>query len=110
MSCVTGKWLRDAALVPSQTSSRRRCCCARAQSVTFESDFRFEIVDWVVLYNRHADFERKGDVIGQVTPNSRIERKEQTPGLAGQRIAKVHADIGAGISETNHFSGRAMFK
>lgn len=53
-----------------------------------------KIVDRIVLDHRHAHFERQRDGLGHITPDHEIDRQEQAPRLAGDRIAVVDANFG----------------
>jgi hypothetical protein len=48
---------------------------------------RFEIIDGIILDDKHADLKRYREILGQAPPNAEIEQQEQPSGLTGDRIA-----------------------
>jgi hypothetical protein len=58
--------------------------------------FNFEVVDWVVLDNWHAAFERCDPTIFQHSTHHCIEREKQAPSLSRDRIPKFTRISGFG--------------
>ena len=71
-----------------------------------DASFDFVIIDWVVLDNWYAAFERCDPTIFEHSTHHRIERKEQAPGLPRDRIAKIHANVGIRIEREELANGK----
>ena len=86
------------------------CAHVRTQSsvlpVHVKPGLGLEIVHRVVLENGNANLERKRDCIGELLSETNVEGNEPSTGLSGDRIAKIHANVGTGI-EGNETSGQA---
>ena len=61
-----------------------------------DARFDFEIVDRVVLDNRHAAFEGCDPTIFKHSTHHRIERKKQAPSLPRHGIAEIQRISGLG--------------
>jgi len=62
-----------------------------------DAPFNFEIVDWVVLDDRHAAFERCDPTTFKHSTHHRIEREKQAPSLPRHGVTKIHANVRIGI-------------
>ena len=71
-----------------------------------DASFDFVIIDWVVLDNWYAAFERCDPTIFQHSAHQRIEREKQAPSLPRDRIAKIHANVGIWIERKEPAIGK----
>jgi hypothetical protein len=60
-----------------------------------ESQGGHEIVDRVLLDDRHPDLERDVEKVTELLADPGVEGQEKAPRLARRRVAEVPADVGA---------------
>src|SRR6185437_13200044 len=70
-------------LTPSQNSSKRH----------IEPKLGFEIIDGVVFDDRHAEFEREGDIVGEFFAEAEVEGDKPAARLTRDRVTVVNADV-----------------
>ena len=78
---------------PTGTGSIRR----QVSKPQTEPDLGLEVINRIVFDYGHANLERKREIVCDLASDPCVERKEQSPGLSGDRVPVVDPDVRARI-------------